>query len=195
MSHTEVLIAIIAGIALSACCGFRIFIPILIATFGVRFGFLPHEWINEASVELIRNDVFTAAITVATVLEIAAYKIPFIDNFLDTIATPLAVVAATLLSSSFFTFAEDSYMRFILGAITGGLGAGIIQASTSAIRATSSQWTAGFGNPIFGLIETLTAFVASLLSVLFPLIGIALILLVCWGSLWLLKRLFKMRPR
>lgn len=195
MSHTEVIIAIIAGIALSACCGFRIFIPLLIATFGVRFGFIPSEWINEASVHLIRNDVFTAAITVATVIEIAAYKIPFIDNFLDTIAAPLAVIAATLLSSSFFTFAEDSYMRFILGAITGGLGAGIIQASTSAVRATSSQWTAGLGNPIFALIETITAFIGSLVAVLFPILGILLILLMCWGSLWLLKRFFRTKPR
>ena len=41
------------------------------------------------------------ALGTATLLEIAGYYIPFIDNLLDTVATPAAVVAGTLLTTSF----------------------------------------------------------------------------------------------
>jgi len=37
----------------------------------------------------------------ATCVEILAYYIPFIDNLLDTITTPLAIVAGTLLLTAY----------------------------------------------------------------------------------------------
>ena len=193
MNNSELIMSVIAGIALSACCGFRVFIPLLIATFGIRFGLMPPTWLAEPTLHLIRSDILTAALTIATVLEIVAYKIPYLDNLLDTAATPLAVVAATLLSSSFFTFADEPYIRFVLGAVTGGVGAGIIQTSTSAIRLGSTKFTAGLGNPLFALVETLVAFIGSLVAVLLPLVGITFIILCCWGFIILFKRIYKRR--
>lgn len=189
MSNTELLLSILAGIALAACCGFRVFVPLLVAACGLRFGVLPAEWIEESTRKLVGHDLLIAALTVATVLEIAAYKIPFLDNALDMLATPLAIGAATLLSSSFFTFADEPYMRFLLGAVTGGVGAGLIQASTAAVRAGSSKFTLGWGNPLFAIAETVVAFAGSLLALLFPLLGIAFILAACWAALWVVRKL------
>lgn len=188
---SDYIIAVISGIALAACFGFRIFVPLLVATLGLRFNFIPEAYVQQSVVGLARNDLFLLALSIATILEILAYKIPYVDNFFDAIATPLAVVAATLLSSSFFNFADDFYLRFILGAITGGVGAGIIQTSTSLLRLGSTKFTGGLGNPIFGLIESAVAFFGSLLALLLPLVGIIFIILCCWGFILLFKKLYK----
>ena len=193
MTNTELLMSILAGIALSACCGFRVFVPLLVAACGLRFGLLPPEWLSDAAVQLIRNDVLLAGLTIATVLELVAYKIPYIDNALDAIATPLAILAATLLSSSFFTFADEPYLRFILGAVTGGLGAGIIQTSTTAARAGTTQFTFGLGNPFFALFESVAAFVGSVIALLFPIFAVVMMVAFCWACIWLFRRLARRR--
>lgn len=193
MNNTELLICILTGIALSACCGFRVFVPLLVAACGLRFGLIPPSWISESASQLVASDVLVAGLTIATVLELVAYKIPYIDNALDSIATPLAILAASLLSSSFFTFADEPYLRFILGAVTGGLGAGIIQTSTTAARAGSTQLTFGLGNPIFALIESTAAFVGSVLALFFPVFAVAMLLAFCWACIWLFRRLARRR--
>jgi hypothetical protein len=66
-----------------------------------------------------------------------AYYIPFIDNLIDTIATPLSIVAGTLLMTSVFP-AENEWMKWILGFIVGGGAAATIQSGSTITRLFSS---------------------------------------------------------
>jgi len=69
------------GIGLSASAGFRVFVPLLIAGIGGRFGWVPltdhFHWLGEWPALICFGT--------ATVIEIFAYYIPVVDNLLDII--------------------------------------------------------------------------------------------------------------
>ncbi|MBW7871698.1 MAG: DUF4126 domain-containing protein, partial [Flavobacteriia bacterium] len=89
------------GIGLAASAGFRVFIPLfalsLAAYFGNSFLTLNESW------QWIGSAPAMITFGVATLIEVLAYYIPFIDNFLDTISVPLAAVAGTLLMAATLT--------------------------------------------------------------------------------------------
>src|SRR6266513_629768 len=95
----EMFISICLGIGLSAECGFRVFVPLLVMSIGSLSGHLTlshgFEWIGSYPALI--------AFSVATCLEIAGYYIPWVDHLLDTIATPAAIVAGTIVSASLVT--------------------------------------------------------------------------------------------
>lgn len=88
----ETLLSLCIGIGLSAACGFRVFVPLLVMSIASLMGWFEpmkgFEWLAIPSVCI--------GLAVATVCEIGAYYIPWVDNALDTIATPAAMVAGTL---------------------------------------------------------------------------------------------------
>src|ERR1043166_5372948 len=92
----ETLLSICVGIGLSAACGFRVFVPLLIMSIASMSGHLTlahgFEWISSYPALL--------AFAVATCVEVAGYYIPWVDNLLDAIATPAAMVAGTLVTAS-----------------------------------------------------------------------------------------------
>ena len=88
----EIITAVAIGIGLAASCGFRVFVPMLVASIAARIGIFPvHE-----GFQWLASWPAIISFGTATVAEILAYYIPFVDNFLDTITTPLAVGGGTL---------------------------------------------------------------------------------------------------
>lgn len=179
------ILAVLAGIGLAAACGFRIFLPLFMASLAIQTGVDGFGGFNLGS--LLGDDLpwlgtMTATITfgVATVLEIGAYYVPWIDNALDTIATPTAMVAGTLMSFAFLPgVLDDSYLKWIAAAIVGGGTAGIIQSGTVALRGTSTATTGGLGNFLLSSVEAIVAIIASILSIFMPLIaGILAVILI-----------------
>ena len=75
----ELLFSIGVGIGLSAACGFRIFVPLLVMSIAAHAGHLTlvptFQWIG--------SDAAFVTFAVATCLEIAAYYIPWLDHALD----------------------------------------------------------------------------------------------------------------
>lgn len=88
----ETILGLCIGIGLSAACGFRVFVPLLVMSIASLMGWFEpmkgFEWLAMPSVCI--------ALAVATVCEITAYYIPWVDNALDTISTPAAMIAGTL---------------------------------------------------------------------------------------------------
>lgn len=161
------------GVGLAACCGFRIFVPILIAgmatklhIIGTMAGF---EWISSWPALLL--------LSVATLVELGAYYIPWLDNALDTLAAPAAIVAGTILSTSFLQI-DNPIIDWGLGLMLGGGSAGLIQAGTSLLRLGSTATTGGLANPILSTTENAASFGLSILTVLLPLLAAVLIGLV-----------------
>jgi hypothetical protein len=91
------------GIALSACAGFRVFVPMLAASIAGHFGVI------DLPADMSWLSTWPAMISLGTaaVAEIGAYYIPFVDNLLDTIAAPLSVAAGTVLASSILPIANQ----------------------------------------------------------------------------------------
>ncbi len=174
--------AALLGLGISAACGFRIFVPLLILSLGTRVG-----WVSPSEGWLWVGDT-PALVTlgVATALEIGAYYLPVVDNFLDAIATPAAVVAGSMATASMVADL-DPLMQWSVAIIGGGGLAGSVQVGTSLVRAASTVSTAGLGNPFFSTFETMSAAFLSLLAVLLPFLA-ALVILFVLGALWLALR-------
>jgi len=175
------------GLGLSACCGFRVFVPLLAASIASKMGILHlgagFQWMSS-----------TAAIicfSAATLFEIGGYYLPFIDNILDTIMTPASVIAGTLLTASAIIPDLDPMLKWGLGIIVGGGSAGIIQAGTALTRATSTATTAGVANPIVATVEHILAIVGSLFSIVIPFIIAGVVCVVIVVMLFFVIRYFK----
>jgi hypothetical protein len=167
----ENLLSVCLGLGLAAACGFRVFVPLLVISVAAFTGQLElspkFEWLASAPALI--------TFAVATLLEIAAYYLPVVDNFLDTVASPAAVVAGVVASASVIT-GMDPYLKWTLAVIAGGGLAGAVQFLTTGSRGLSTLTTAGFGNPIVSSLEAGGSIVTSLLSLVAPVLALFLIL-------------------
>jgi len=166
----ETLLSVSLGLGLAAACGFRIFMPLLVMGVASMSGHLElsdqFAWIGSSSA------VITFA--VATLLEIVAYYVPWLDNLLDTVASPAAVVAGVVVSASVIT-GMDPYIKWTLAVIAGGGLAGAVQVLTTGTRGASTLTTAGFGNPVVSTAEAGGSLATSILAIVAPLFTMVLI--------------------
>lgn len=187
----DTVFAAMIGVALSATCGFRVFVPLLAVCIATR----ATESEGESYVQLAKNFTWLASdpafvvFLVAAIFEIAGYYLPIIDNFLDTVATPAAVVAGTLITAAFLVDVEP-WLQWTLGVIAGGGLAGAVQATTVVTRAASTVTTGGLGNPVVASVETGYSFLSSLLAVVFAPLALAVVLLLVFTGLfiWIRRR-------
>src|SRR5262245_45624492 len=121
----ELALSICLGIGLAAACGFRVFVPLL----GVSMAALAGHVQLAEGVAWVGTWPALVCFLTATILEIGAYYIPWLDNLLDTIATPAAVVAGTIAMGSVVTDMSP-LLKWTLALIAGGGTAGLIQSAT-----------------------------------------------------------------
>ena len=181
----ETLLSILVGVGLSAACGFRVFIPPLIISIAALSGQLTlapgFDWMGTYPALI--------AFAVATVLEIAAYYIPWLDNLLDTIATPTAIVAGTVMTAAMVTN-MDPFLKWTLAVIAGGGAAAVVQGSTVFARGLSTVGTGGLANPIVATVELGGSILTTILSIIVP--GLALGLLVVFAVV-IIRKLAKQK--
>lgn len=183
----EILLSICLGLGLSAACGFRIFVPLL----GISIAALSGHLELSPGFQWLGTWPAFACFAVATLLEIAGYYVPWIDNLLDSMATPAAVVAGTIVTASVVTDMSPM-LRWSLAAIAGGGVAGVVQAGTVALRGTSSVTTGGLGNFFVSTGELGLASVFTCLSFVLPILAAVAVVFLMAVVLWLL---FQQRGR
>ncbi|MFN2457136.1 MAG: DUF4126 domain-containing protein, partial [Chitinophagaceae bacterium] len=161
------------------------FIPMLAEALAGHFNFitLPEnmQWLSGWPAIICFGTAATA--------EVAAYYVPFIDNALDTIATPLSIGAGTVLASSILPIPPDQpLLQWGIGLLSGGAAAGTIQLGSGLLRLFSSKATVGTGNVVVATTENAAAVSGSVLSFFIPVIvAVLLIALV----VWILIKIFK----
>lgn len=170
MSYGETILAVITGIGLAAACGFRIFVPLLFLNLASMYGYIHltpgFEWIG--------GYYATVAFALATVLEISAYYVPWLDNVMDAIASPVSAVAGTIATASIITGMPPS-IKWMVAIIAGGGIAGLLHGSTAALRAKSSLFTGGIGNAAVSTLELAGSIITSVLAIILPVIGFILV--------------------
>ena len=178
--------SILVGIALSATCGFRVFVPLLAVNIGTRAKDADGQPLIElaAGFDWLSSDIAMMIFLVAAIFEIGGYYIPWIDNLLDSVASPAAIVAGTLITASFIT-GMDPWLQWLLALIAGGGVAGAVQATTVVTRASSTVTTGGLGNPIVSSVETSGALLGSALSILAAPFAIGVFVLLLGSGLWI----------
>jgi hypothetical protein len=176
---------------LAAACGFRVFVPFLVLSLAARGGYVALD----GSFEWIASTPALITLAVATALEITAYYFPWLDNLLDSVATPAAVVAGIVATASVVT-GIDPYLKWSLAGIAGGGVAGAVQAVTVGARGASSVTTGGFGNPLVTTAEIGGSALLSGMAVsLPPLAALLVLVLLILGVLRLRRRQSRARVR
>jgi hypothetical protein len=155
---------------LAAAAGFRVFVPLLVLSLAAQ-----GEWIAlSPSFTWLASPAATVALATATVLEIGAYYVPFLDNALDAVAAPVAVLAGVIAAASVLTDLPP-WFQYTIAIIAAGGTAGVVQAATSLARLKSSAVTGGLGNPILATIELVGAVIVALLALLAPVIALLVV--------------------
>ena len=179
--------SIFLGVGLAASVGFRVFLPLFALSLAAYNGI----WDLNANWEWIGSLSAVITLGVATLVELFAYFIPWVDNLLDSIAIPLAALAGTAVMVS--TVAGlDPVVTWSLAIIAGGGTATAIKGAAAGGRMASTLSTGGLANPAVATIETGTATVMSLASLLAPVVA-AILVIVVLVFVFLFYR--KLRPR
>ena len=169
----ELILSVALGIGLSAACGMRVFAPFAVMSAAALTGQLglsnSFAWIGSYEALVL--------FSVATLIEVLSYYIPWVDNLLDTIATPAAVLAGAIATASVVTDMSP-LMRWTLAIIAGGGTAGIIQMGTTWLRGVSSVTTGGLGNFVVSTGEWMGSLTVATLSVLFPLLVVIFVIML-----------------
>jgi hypothetical protein len=184
----DTLLSICIGIGLSAACGFRVFVPPMVMSMAALFGHLKlspnFEWMGSYPALI--------AFAVATGIEIAAYYIPFVDHLLDTIATPMAIAAGTVVTASLIPDA-DPMLQWTVALIAGGGSAGTIQAFSGIARLASTLMTGGLGNGLISTIEAGGSIILSWLAIATPVFAVCLVAVLLVFTLSQLGRSLALR--
>ncbi len=189
MSNFDLILSVVLGVVLAASTGFRVFLPMLIAGGAAYTGHLQlgesFAWLGTPAALLMLG--------VAALVEIVAYYIPGLDNLLDTLAAPAAVVAGTVLSAAVMTDLPP-LVKWTAAIIAGGGAAGLTQSLTTILRAKSTVFTGGVGNPVVSTAELGSAILIPILGLAAPLIALALMLVLLWLAIRLFRRLRRTAP-
>ncbi|MEO0377906.1 MAG: DUF4126 domain-containing protein, partial [Cyanobacteria bacterium P01_A01_bin.17] len=114
----NIAMALFLGIGLSAACGFRIFIPPLALSLAALNGTveLSPDW------QWVGSYGAVGVFAIATLVEVLAYFIPWINNGLDSIEVFVAPVVGTFLTASTLSTAGEfnPLMTWVVAAIAGG---------------------------------------------------------------------------
>lgn len=168
----DILQSVGLGIGLSAACGFRVFLPLLILSILGTAGWVP---LTSEGMSWIATEPAVLTFAVASLLEIIGYLVPWLDHALDTIATPAAVVAGALVSVS--TMVDlPPLVRWTVALIAGGGVAGAIQSVTVLARAKSTAFTGGMANHAIAIGELAGSLLTAVGAILFPVVALVLVL-------------------
>ena len=183
---SDLALSIVLGIALAAATGFRVFLPMLIVSGAANTGHLQLDnsfaWLGTPSA--------LTMLSVASLAEVLAYYVPVIDNLLDTLATPAALIAGTIVSAAVMTDVPPM-VKWTAAVIAGGGIAGLTQGLTGMLRAHSTVLTGGIGNPVIATAELGGALLVSFLALVAPAAAIALVILFLRVVIRLFRRLFR----
>lgn len=184
VSVVELVVGVCAGISLSAACGFRAFLPLLAVSIAAHFfGFKVN-----ADFAWIGSWASIVSLATATIVEIVAYYLPFVDNLLDLINVPLAFVAGAVVMSGVLPDVHP-YLKWSIAGLLGSSAAGLTQLVTMIIRGASTATTAGAGNNVVALLENVCAVIFSIGAILLPLLAIVFVAVVLYILGCLVKRM------
>ncbi|MSR18455.1 MAG: DUF4126 domain-containing protein [Phycisphaerales bacterium] len=198
INPVHLLSATIMGIALSAACGLRVFVPLLTLALGARWGLVSlgseFEWLG--------SGVAIATLTLACVVEVLSASIPLVDHALDLIAAPMALVAGTVVMAAQLGFVPQGspegqemspLVMWTCSVVVGGGTAIGVHSLAALLRVGSTVTTLGIANPVMAAVETTGSFLTSVTALVFPLCGLMLVIVAAVPLSLLALRILRKR--
>jgi hypothetical protein len=153
------------GLGLGVAAGFRVVVPFWVLSAAALFGPLQ---LTENMTWLGSTTAFIA-LSLALVIEIAAYSIPWLDNVIDTVALPIAAVAGTLLMA-IAANQLDPFAQWSVAIVAGGGAAAAVKGLNGLTRLVSTATTGGATNLIIAGVELVGAVLISVLALVAPIV-------------------------
>ena len=191
MNEFDIILALCMGLGLAAASGFRVFLPPFLLSIAVRADAVEVDLTN-TSLEYFDSNVAVILLGVATIAELAAYYVPWVDNLLDSIASPAAVVAGTGMTAVVLEGNTDPVIQWCLAIIAGGGVSAAVQGATVVTRGVSTAITGGVGNPVVSTGENIASLILTILAIV--LAPLAAILVVILFAMIVKKTLKKAKP-
>ncbi|ELR96394.1 DUF4126 domain-containing protein [Gloeocapsa sp. PCC 73106] len=176
-NYWEIFLELALGVTLSAAAGFRVFLPPLILSLASVFGHIQlspdFQWVASPEAVIL--------LAIATVAEIIAFYIPFVDNLLDTVQIPLALVIGTLLTANSLGDL-DPIAQWTIAIIAGGGASTAVAGLNGIARLAFTGLTGGLANFLLATAQAVSASALALIAVLVPILTpIVLLLLISIG--------------
>ncbi|RAH15079.1 MAG: DUF4126 domain-containing protein [Methanobacteriota archaeon] len=191
MDEAGIVIAAFMGISLAAASGFRVFLPPFLMSLAVKVSLIDIDLVG-SQFEFFTSTPAIIILGIATVAEFAAYYTPWIDNILDTIATPAAILAGIGVTAISLEGSEP-IVQWAIAVIAGGGMSATIQTATVATRGISSTFTLGVANPVVATSENIASVALTIIAILFPILAIVFAVLL--ASLLISRRINKNREK
>ncbi|MCS5531721.1 MAG: DUF4126 domain-containing protein [Candidatus Poseidoniales archaeon] len=177
MNEFDVILALCMGLGLAAASGFRVFLPPFLLSIAVRADAVEVN-LAETPFEYFDSNIAVILLGVATLAELSAYYVPWVDNLLDTIASPAAVVAGTGMTAIVLEGNTDPVIQWSLAIIAGGGVTAVVQSATVVTRGISTTLTAGLGNPVVSTGENIASVILALVAMVLPILAALLVAII-----------------
>ncbi len=159
------------GLGLGVAAGFRVVVPFWVLSAAALLGHLELT----SGVTWLGSSTAFVSLSIALVVEILAYSVPWLDNVIDTVALPVAAVAGTLLMA-IAANQLDPFAQWSVAIVAGGGVAATVKGLNGLTRLVSTATTGGATNLIIAGVELIGAIVLSLLALVAPILMFVLVL-------------------
>ena len=190
MNGFDIILALCMGLGLAAASGFRVFLPPFLLSIAVRADAVEVDLTN-TSLEYFDSNVAVILLGMATLAELAGYYVPWVDNLLDTIASPAAIVAGTGMTAIVLG-ESDPVIQWSLAIIAGGGVSAAVQGATVVTRGVTTAITGGVGNPVVSTGENIASIILTIIAIILPIL--AAILVVILFTMIVKKTVKKAKP-
>jgi hypothetical protein len=169
MDEAGVILAALMGISLAAASGFRVFLPPFFLSLSIRADFVEVDLVG-TSFEFFETTPAIIILGVASMAEFAAYYVPWVDNLLDSIASPAAIMAGIGMTAIVME-GSDPVVQWVIAIIAGGGASATIQGATVSTRGLSSTFTFGYANSLVATSENVASVALTIVALLAPLVA------------------------
>ena len=177
VNEYDALVGICMGIGLAAASGFRVFLPPFLLSIFVRSESVELD-VSGTAFEYFDSDIAVVLLGAATIVEALAYYVPWVDNLLDSITSPAAVIAGSGMTAILLEGNVDPVLQWSLAIIAGGGVSGVVQSATVVTRGASTMGTGGLGNPIVSTVENIASLIIALIAVMLPFVAVFVVIIL-----------------
>jgi len=173
-------LGLFTAFGLSSSAGLNAYLPLLVVALLARFTdliTLKPPW------DALESWWVIGVLAVLLLIEMFVDKVPALDSVNDVIQTFIRPAAGAVLFAA--SAGVISEVHPVLAMICGLLLAGGVHAVKATARPVITGTTGGLLNPLVSTAEDVTALVVSVLSILAPILGVVLLLLLVT---WLIRR-------
>ena len=180
----EWVLGLLLGLGLSAACGFRVFVPALIVSLAAHYGFIDLS----DSFAWLASPMAIILLSTATIFEILAYFIPWLDHVMDVMMGPAAVIAGTVLTSAMLVNIGPE-LQWTLALIAGGGTAATLHTGTAALRGASTAVSGGLTNGAVSSFELGSSVIGTILSLVMPILAALIAIMAVLFTIFYIRKL------